>query len=60
MPSVNITASGSILEVSSFSKLSFWNEKESVYRNAVVSTQKRCSFVVDCFGVTGKLQEYIQ
>ena len=41
------------------SKLSFWNEKESVARNAVVSTRK-CFFVLDCFGVTGKLQEYIQ
>lgn len=48
MPSVDITASGSILEASSFSKLSFWNEnKKSVDRNVVVSTRKCC--LIFCF-----------
>ena len=48
MPGVDIKASGSILEASSFSKLSFWNEKKkAVDRNAVVSTRKCCLLV--CF-----------
>ena len=49
MPGVDIKASGSILEASSFSKLSFWNEKKkkAVDRNAFLSTRKCCLLV--CF-----------
>lgn len=63
MPGVDITASGSILEASSFSKLSFWNEKKKrlwIGTQLLVLESVVCLFVLDCFGVTGKLQEYIQ
>ena len=43
-----------------FLSFPFGMKKKSVDSNAVVRTRKCFLFVLDCFGVTGRLQEYIQ